>query len=51
MKISLVLQVEDIDDVDYGSPKGLTEQAYNRLYDAVTDAGFAVVSGPDKVAE
>lgn len=48
MKIRLILVVEDDDDMDETSTTGLTEAAYNRLYEAVTDAGFAVDRGPDR---
>jgi hypothetical protein len=46
MKITMVLQVEDPDDVDEGHSMGITNDAYDRLYEAVTDAGFAWVDGP-----
>jgi hypothetical protein len=46
MKITMVLQVEDPVDVDEGHSMGITNDAYDRLYEAVTDAGFAWVEGP-----
>jgi hypothetical protein len=41
VKIVLTIGVEDWDDVDEETDQ-LTTEAYDRLYEAVTDAGFAV---------
>lgn len=46
MKIKLVLSVPDPEDEDNKSTTGLTQEAYDRLVDAVTDAGFEFESGP-----
>jgi hypothetical protein len=51
VKIEMTLNVTDPDDVDEGHEMGITNAAYDRLYEAVTDAGFEFESGPDKVAE
>lgn len=48
MKIRLVLEVEDPDDVDLDAPAdiGITEQAYQHLVSALSDAGFNIEEGP-----
>lgn len=51
MKIAVILEVEDPRDLDPHHSTGLTSEAYDRLYEAITDAGFEFVSGPDKVHE
>jgi len=50
-KYELVLAAEDDDDVSQTDPTGLTRDAYDRLYEAITDAGFAVVDGPTPVID
>lgn len=49
MKIRLTLVVEDDELVDEDDDSGLTEAAYNALSDAVADAGFSILTGPDKM--
>lgn len=50
MKIEMTLFVPEPEDIDEENVNtGLTEAAYNRLYDAVTDAGFEFDDGPTKV--
>jgi hypothetical protein len=51
MQIALVLHVEDDTDVDPDSTTGLTETAHDRLVDGLADAGFGIVTGPDRVPE
>ena len=46
MDVTLRLRVEDPADVDEAHDAGLTEEATNRLIDAVADAGFGIVAGP-----
>jgi hypothetical protein len=45
MKITLTLEVEP-EDTDEGDRTGLTEEAFNRLSDALQDSGFGIVEGP-----
>ena len=49
MKIEMTLSVADPEDVDEAHEMGITNAAYDRLYAAVTDAGFEFVDGQDKV--
>jgi len=49
MRVEMTLQCGDPDDEDVRNTTGLTDAAYNRLYDAITDAGFEWVTGPDRV--
>lgn len=52
MKIKVILSPADPDDADASDSTGLTEEAYNRLTDALIRAGFDIEdieSGPDKV--
>lgn len=51
MKITMTLNVPNIEDIDPADPTGLTEAAYTRLSDAIVDAGFEFVDGPDGVAD
>jgi hypothetical protein len=46
MKILLILDAEPADS-DPGDSTGLTEEAFVRLSEAVADAGFTLVKGPD----
>ena len=46
MKISLVLEVENPQDIDEESRTGLTEDAYDQLTESLADAGFGIVAGP-----
>jgi hypothetical protein len=48
MQIRLILEVDDPADVDEHDGTGLTEAANDRLNDALADAGFSIISGPDK---
>lgn len=47
MDITLTLGVDDDSDVDSEHSTGLTGDAYDRLMDALMNAGFSIVSGPD----
>jgi hypothetical protein len=47
-KVTLTLEV-DSSDVDLDSRTGLTEVAFDRLLEAVADAGFQIDEGPDLV--
>lgn len=47
MKIRIVLDVIDTDDQDLDDSTGLTEAAYLRLSNAISNAGFDIASGPD----
>lgn len=49
MDIRLVLRVEDPEDVDAEHHMGITNDAYDRLTEAVAEAGFGIVDGPDAV--
>lgn len=49
MKITMTLNVPDPADVDEDDPTGLTNPAYDRLSDAIGEAGFEWEQGPDKV--
>lgn len=51
MKITMTLNVPEEDDWDPPHPMGITTAAYDRLYEAVTDAGFEFVDGPDKLED
>lgn len=51
MKIEMTLSVPDDQDVDATHPMGITNAAYDRLYEAVTDAGFEFVEGPERADE
>ena len=51
MHITMTLNVPEEGDWDPAHSMGLTTAAYDRLYEAVTDAGFEFVEGPDKVEE
>lgn len=50
MKIHLALNV-DPEDTDAGHSMGITNDAYERLTDALTQAGFEIADGPDRVPE
>jgi hypothetical protein len=43
----LLIIEADPDDSDETDGSGLTEEAFTRLSDAVADAGFTLVKGPD----
>jgi hypothetical protein len=47
VKIRIVLDVLDEEDQDPDDSSGLTEGAYLRLTDAISNAGFDIDSGPD----
>lgn len=49
MKITLTLKTTDPDDNDPGHAMGITEDAYERLTEALLQAGFEIASGPDRV--
>jgi hypothetical protein len=51
VKITMTLSVPEPEDIDATHPMGITNTAYDRLYEAVTDAGFEFVDGPDAVEE
>jgi hypothetical protein len=51
MKITMTLSVPEDDDIDAANPMGITEAAYARLYEAITDVGFEFVDGPEAVKE
>lgn len=50
MKITMTLDVEP-EDVDEADGTGLTSAAYDRLSEAIADAGFEFDRGPDGVTE
>ena len=47
MKVQIILNVED-EDADPGHDTGVTEEAFERLLDALGEAGFEIDSGPVK---
>lgn len=49
MQIELTLEVEDDSDVDSDHEMGITNDAYDRLYEAITNEGFSFVDGPTRV--
>ena len=51
MRIKLILEVEDDTDIDLSRKSGLTQEAEDRLHEALPDQGFLIVSGPEAVAE
>jgi len=51
VKITLTLSVPELEDIDATHPMGITNTAYDRLYEAITDAGFEFVDGPDRIDE
>lgn len=51
MKIDLTLLVNDDQYVDLTHPMGITNEAYDQLTEAIMDAGFEIVNGPDRVDE
>lgn len=46
MRITLVLEVEEPEDVDPSRPSGITQDAEDRLFEVLPDQGFAIASGP-----
>jgi hypothetical protein len=44
--VELRLEVQDDEDIDDGSPQGITEDAAFRLNEAIDEAGFNMVTGP-----
>lgn len=51
MKIQIILHVPEEEDVDETADMGLTFEAYDRLYNAITDVGFEFVGGPKQLAD
>jgi hypothetical protein len=49
MQIRLVLEVENPQDMDDDASTGLTEDAYDTLVEALADAGFGIVEGPELI--
>lgn len=49
-KFQLVVVPADDEDLSETDPTGLTREAYDRLSDAIADAGFSIESGPTVVA-
>lgn len=48
MKIRIVLEVDDPGDEDATHSTGLTAEAYDRLADALSGAGFGIADGPEQ---
>ena len=48
VKITLALNTTDPADDDPEHPMGITADAYDRLTDALQQAGFEIASGPDR---
>lgn len=51
MKIEITLSVPEGQDIDATHPMGITGAAYDRLSEAIADAGFEIAEGPDKLGE
>jgi predicted alpha/beta hydrolase len=49
MRLKMTIEPADEGDIDVGSTTGLTQEAYDRLYNAVSDAGFDWLTGPERV--
>jgi hypothetical protein len=49
MKIEMTLVVDEPTDVDTTDSTGLTEQAFERLSDALMACGFSIDQGPTQV--
>jgi len=49
MIINVSLEVEDPDDIDTDEDTGLTEAAYLRLVEGLSEAGFNIAEGPTRV--
>lgn len=49
-EITITLEV-DPGDADPGHDTGLTNEAFERLFDALSSEGYSVVSGPTRVSK